>query len=144
MRGKILVVEAGSRSNDLTSLLREAGHAVTHVVDAVQALVQLQTESFDAVVCEQELPHLTGIELLERVCELAPDAQRFLVSEKPDHVVVLDAINRAHVHGLLRRSVDEEEVLLAVEVGCERAAQCRENRWLLAMARNRAPGARAA
>ncbi len=138
MNGNILIVENRKRPNDaLTLVLRRAGHRVARGGDAVQALVQLQTHDYDAVVCEHALPHMTGVELLEQVRDRAPDAQRFLVSDAPDHGMVLDAINRAEVHGFLRGAADEDELLLALELACERASQSRENRWLLAMARDR-------
>lgn len=135
MNGRILVVERSrSLRRSFTSLLRESGYRVTFAGDGVQALVALHSDVWDAIVCEQELPHLSGIEILEKARAHAPDTQRFLASDAPDMALVLEAINRAEVHGFLRRD-HEDEVLLALELACERAVMSRRHRWMLAMGR---------
>ena len=47
--------------------LEQAGYSVTAVPDGLQAWQLLQQQEFDAVITDQQMPQLTGVELCERL-----------------------------------------------------------------------------
>jgi CheY-like chemotaxis protein len=51
----------------LTLLLERAGYAVTSVEDGLLAWQALQTERFDLLVTDNDMPNLTGIQLVTKL-----------------------------------------------------------------------------
>lgn len=54
-------------------------HRVDTLTDSIEALVRLERESYDVIVCDVIMPSLSGIEVFERACAINPDlAERFV------------------------------------------------------------------
>lgn len=72
---RVLVVDDSRACRALaTSLLTEAGYEVRAVADGSQAWTLLQEVAFDVVVSDLQMPHMGGLDLLEKVrasCALA-------------------------------------------------------------------------
>jgi CheY-like chemotaxis protein len=67
---RILVVEdEASTALLLRFILREVGLKVTVAGDGEQGWERAQSESFDLVIADQQMPNLTGAELLARLRE---------------------------------------------------------------------------
>lgn len=65
---KILVVEDDPFISDLINLKLEQEHFnVTHLADGAEVIPRLETEKFDLMLLDIELPHKTGFEILEQV-----------------------------------------------------------------------------
>lgn len=62
----------------LASVLTRAGHVVTVTSNGVTALQLLRTEQFDLVVMDQNLPGLTGLEVVE-IATTIPGGPRFVI-----------------------------------------------------------------
>ncbi len=72
--GRILVIDDDpALGGYLTRVLTRGGFEVTHELDSVTALQRIETESWDLLITDIELPGMTGLELLERVRQLMPD-----------------------------------------------------------------------
>ncbi len=52
--------------------------------DGEQALEAIQGQCFDVVVSDQRMPTMTGVEVLRRVREIAPDTVRILLTGYSD------------------------------------------------------------
>ncbi len=50
----------------LGALLEKSGYAVTRMSSAEQALVRLEEQEFDLVICDLKMPEMNGDEFLER------------------------------------------------------------------------------
>src|ERR1035437_1317215 len=50
------------------------------------------------VLSDQRMPEMTGVELLEQVRQLTPEAQRFIVTAYSDVSAMIDAVNRGQVN----------------------------------------------
>jgi two-component system, NtrC family, response regulator HydG len=74
-RGRILLIDDDAALGGyLTRVLRgRGGFDVTHELDSVSALQRIETEQWDLLITDIELPGMTGLELLERVRQLEPD-----------------------------------------------------------------------
>ena len=94
--------EAGSRSELRRSLARRGCHTI-EAADAVQAFRLLSTTPVDAVLAQEQLPDLLGVDFLERVLRDWPEISRVLVSASTDPRVALQAVNRARVPTCWRR-----------------------------------------
>ena len=67
--------------------------AVTTVTDPATALDRLDEGTFDCVLCDYDMPELTGIELLEDVREAFPDIPFVLFTGKGSEAVASDAFS---------------------------------------------------
>src|SRR5579863_1175961 len=64
----------------LKETLRRANYNVVPVSDPVIALEEIKKREFSAIISDQSMPNLTGLELLARARELQPYATRILVT----------------------------------------------------------------
>ena len=72
-RGRILVVDDDPALGEfLSRVLSAGGYEVAHELDSEGALALLNTQSWDLLITDIELPGMSGLELLDRVRELLP------------------------------------------------------------------------
>jgi two-component system, NtrC family, response regulator HydG len=72
--GRILLIDDDrALGGYLTRILTRGGFVVTHELDSVAALQRIETEPWDLLITDIELPGMTGLELLDRVRQLVPD-----------------------------------------------------------------------
>jgi CheY-like chemotaxis protein len=72
--GRILLIDDDrALGGYLTRVLTRGGFAVTHELDSVGALQRIETEPWDLLITDIELPGMTGLELLDRVRQRVPD-----------------------------------------------------------------------
>lgn len=108
---KILLVEDDGVVQALQkALLDDTGHDVTSVGTGSEALEQLASEAYDALILDVVLVGLTGFDVLERAGHL------------PNKVVVLTALSTHELTGLLPPNIkvltkpaSTEEILGALE-----------------------------
>jgi len=81
MPGRILIVDD---DDDFRGLLKDvftqAGHTVTAVNSAHNALGELSQHEFDAVVTDHNMPEMSGEELIKRIRSSEPNIPIILVS----------------------------------------------------------------
>ncbi len=71
--GRILLVDDDpAYSEYVRRVLTSGGFEVCHQPDAESALARVRAERWDLLISDIELPGMNGLELLERVRELAP------------------------------------------------------------------------
>jgi two-component system, NtrC family, response regulator HydG len=71
--GRILLIDDDpALGGYLSRVLARAGFHVIHELDSVAALQRVQTETWDLLITDIELPGMTGLELLEQVRQQVP------------------------------------------------------------------------
>jgi two-component system response regulator PilR (NtrC family) len=74
MKSRILVVDDEDSIREfLDIMLRKEGYEVTCVEDGQKAIDILKKKTFDMVISDMQMPHVTGLELLKHVRENYPD-----------------------------------------------------------------------
>jgi DNA-binding NtrC family response regulator len=134
--GRILVVDdhADARRS-MGDILAHAGHRVECVSSAAEALARLETESFDVIVTDLNMPGMSGLDLIRHLERRPHGAQVLMVTahasvttaveairhgafdyiEKPFTVERLEGlVSRALEHGRLQ---DARQQLAAVSLG---------------------------
>jgi LmbE family N-acetylglucosaminyl deacetylase len=74
-RGRILLIDDDPALGGYMSrvLRSRGGFEVTYELDSTGALHRIETETWDLLITDIELPGMTGLELLDRVRRLVPD-----------------------------------------------------------------------
>jgi two-component system chemotaxis sensor kinase CheA len=114
----ILVVDDSMTTRILErNILRSAGYNVSVAVNGLDALTKLNSEQFDLVVSDVEMPEMTGIELVKRIkgdkkyADLPVIIVTSLSSEK-DKQISLDAGANAYI---TKGQFDQKELLATIK-----------------------------
>jgi len=90
---RILIVDdERSIRATLAEFIREDGHDVFTAEDATQALALLDEKKPTVVVTDIILPRMTGVSLLKRINEIAPDVQVLMITGEPTAETAAEAV----------------------------------------------------
>ena len=110
------------------------------VTEAIQTLFELETDyrvhrfelpeeaerfaaenRVDVAISDYLMPGMNGIELLIRFKDLQPECSRILLTGHADRAHATEEIDRASLFQFLEKPWDNQQLLLAVQGGVERA-----------------------
>jgi response regulator RpfG family c-di-GMP phosphodiesterase len=116
----------------LSETLRRERYEVVTTMNPVVALEILARETFSVIITDQQMPQLTGLELLVQAKQLQPDATRILITAVLSLDTVIDAINKGEVHRFIVKPWLREELLVTVRNAAQRYELVRKNAELQA------------
>jgi signal transduction histidine kinase len=129
---RILVVDDEPRSIELlVRTLRRLGQ-VDSAPSGDAAWELAQRHKPDAVVSDQRMAGMQGVELLSRLSALDGRIGRVLITGYADITATIEAINQGRVHAYVTKPWQPEPLFLLVKQLLERARLERENERLLA------------
>ena len=111
------------------SLSRE-GYHVTTAPNAVEALARLKEMAFSVVLTDQQMPVLTGLEFLNQVKQMQPDATRILITAVLNLSTVIDSINKGEIYRFIVKPWLREELLVTVKNAVQRYEMICKNQML--------------
>jgi two-component system response regulator HydG len=117
-RGRILLVDDDPALGAyLTRVLRRrGGFDVTHELDSTGALQRIETEQWDLLITDIELPGMTGLELLERVRRLEPDLPVAVLTGNPTVDYAVSALRSSAAEFLQKPITSDDLVAKATEL----------------------------
>lgn len=127
MKSRILVVDDEESIREfLEIMLKKEGYEVTTAEDGQKAKEVLTKKSFDMVISDMQMPHVTGIELLKHVKDSYPDVVFMMITAFGTTETAVDAMKmgaydyvtkpfkidevRLNIHNALRSKNLETEV----------------------------------
>ncbi len=111
---RVLVVDdEKSIRNTVSEFLRMDGYEVWTAEDADAAMALMAEHACDVVVTDIILPRVSGVTLLQRIKEQAPDIQVILMTGEPTVDTAVDAV-RAGAYEYLSKPTGKRELLAAV------------------------------
>jgi diguanylate cyclase (GGDEF)-like protein/PAS domain S-box-containing protein len=112
----VLVLDDDPHMLDYLSLvLTTEGYMVHATADPERAFELLAYNEIAVVLCDQRMPHMTGIEFLSRVRRMYPKTMRIMLSGYDDSAVTRQAINMGAVYKFLEKSSRSEELKEVVD-----------------------------
>lgn len=117
----------------LRRLLRPLGYRLLLAESGAAALEILEKEPVDLVLSDMRMPGMNGAQLQQAVCQRWPDVARLLLTGYADISSTIAAINQGEIQRYITKPWEDQELLLAVREGLERAQLRQENRRLLAL-----------
>lgn len=79
----------------------------------------LKHKDTSLILCDQRMPEMTGVEMLEKSLGLCPQAVRLLLTGYSDIEAVIEAINRGHIYRYLTKPWENELLKLEVKRALE-------------------------
>ncbi len=95
-----------------------------------EALEILQKASIDAIITDQKMPNMTGIEFLELSQRIYPNLVRIVLTGFTEVDDLIAAINTGKVHKYITKPWEPDDLRLAVRDALERMELVRENERL--------------
>ncbi len=111
---RVLLVDDEPRSLDAMEMALEEVCEVRRALSAEEALEVLAREKVDAVLSDQRMPGMSGVDLLAEIRMRDPMIGRMIVTGYTDPEDVIAAINRAGIQRFIRKPWHPEELVEAV------------------------------
>jgi putative nucleotidyltransferase with HDIG domain len=98
----------------LGKFLRSRGYDVTTVEDGVSALDAMHRERFDAMLCDVRMPGMSGVEVVPRALDIAPDLAVLMLTAVNDAPTATEALAQGAMDYLMK-PVELADLARAVE-----------------------------
>lgn len=126
----LLVDDDGVNRYTVSKALQRVGYLVSEVDSGEAALERYDRRDFDLVICDNDLPDMDGIALLQGIKAQSPDAIFVLMSEEAEVETVIQAL-RCGAHDYLIKPCSSDDIRESVERGIEYARSLMRRRRLL-------------
>jgi two-component system response regulator AtoC len=129
MRRVLIADDEEAIRHVLTELLRERGYEVRAVSDGEEAVRELTTRDYDALVTDVRMPKMNGLDLVRAVQGVSPETTVIVMSAYGSHDLAIEAM-KAGAYDYLGKPFRPDEVLLVLRKAEERERLRAENRRL--------------
>jgi len=111
----LLVDDDEALGRYLARVLTRGGFEVTHELDSGGALHRIETESWDLLITDIELPGMTGLELLDRVRQRLPDLPVAVLTGHPTVDYAVSALRNSAAEFLQKPIIGADQAQRARE-----------------------------
>jgi len=133
----ILIVDDDRQVRDvLNEIFVSAGYNVLLAVDGREGLETFLTARPPITITDLQMPIMTGVQLLQRVRELDPDAAVVVLTGAADVRTAIDSL-KLGAYDFIMKPVDVDELLIATERALERRQLLIERREYQALLERR-------
>jgi two-component system, NtrC family, response regulator HupR/HoxA len=126
----ILIVDDEPRVLDALEVILAADFDVVRAGGGEAALAILAAREVAVIVTDHKMPGMTGVELLRRSQDVAPDAMRIVLTAYTDVDSLMDAINKGRIYHFMAKPWDPKELAVVVRRAAEQYALRGENQRL--------------
>ena len=128
----LFVDDEVSITKALQRLFRKEGYHILTASSGQEGLELLKKveEPVSLIVSDQRMPHMTGLQFLEKAKGVFPDAIRFLLTGYSDMNAIVDAVNKGEIHRYLTKPWNDDDLLIQVRQSLEQFELAMENRRL--------------
>lgn len=121
VQANLMLFEA-SFENDYEVILAKSGK---------EALDILKEKEIHVLVSDQNMPGMTGNELLHRVADEYPDVMRFMITAYTDYEIVVEAINKGNLYGFFNKPYNINDVKHSINKSLEMRSLKIRNREMI-------------
>ncbi len=126
----LVVDDEGAIRYSVSKTLQRVGYNVSEAASGEEALDIMKKQHFDVVLTDIRMPGLTGVELLRRIKEVAPDAIVILMTGYASLGTAVEAL-RLGAHDYLIKPSSSQDIRQSVARGVERSRNLKRRRALL-------------
>jgi two-component system response regulator HupR/HoxA len=123
----VLIVDDEPRVLDALEAILAAEFRVLRADGGEGALRLLDAEDVAVIITDHRMPGMSGVELLQRSQESAPDAIRIVLTAYTDVDSLMDAINMGRIYHFVPKPWNPNDLLIVVRRAAERYALAQDN-----------------
>ena len=136
MSHKILFVDDEPNvTNALKHTLRKGKYDILTANSADEALAILGQEAVDVVVSDEQMPGMSGSELLAKIRREYPDTVRIILTGQASLDAAVRAINKGEIYRFLTKPCNGMELAVTIRQALQQKKLIAESRKLLKMTR---------
>ncbi len=110
----ILVVDDEQRSLESLARILDDSFDVKTAASAAEAEAILEREWVRVILCDQRMPHLSGVEFLKTVRDRWPEVVRMIISGYTDSEDIIRAINEAGIYQYVTKPWQPQSLILTL------------------------------
>lgn len=114
----------------LERMLRRDRYQLLKADSGTKALALLESNEVAAIICDYNMPDLTGADVLQKALEICPDAGRIILTGVQDLHLIMEAVNRGQVSHFVLKPWEEATLRQTVRATVERYCLTRRNKSL--------------
>jgi DNA-binding NtrC family response regulator len=114
----------------LRRIFKPEGYNIFMAESARDAMEIIAKEDIDLIITDQNMPEVSGNELLKTIRKLYPDIIRIMLTGLTDIEVVKNAINTGEIYRFFNKPWDDYELLVSVRYALKQRALENENAHL--------------
>ncbi len=131
MKGRILIVDDEKTARkSLTDILKLEGYQVEAKEDGESALQAVTEEDYDLMLLDIKMPGMSGLEVLEKVVDIAPDCKVVLLTAHGSMESAIEAV-RHGAHDYLLKPASPNDILGTVAKAMAEHGETQRKRRLL-------------
>jgi len=131
MAERILIVDDDPHVlKALERVLRRERYEILKAESGERALALLENYEVATIICDYNMPELTGADVLERVREINPKTGRIILTGVQDLNTVVEAINKGQVSYFILKPWEEISLIQTVRTAVEQFKLIRRNEKL--------------
>ena len=135
-RRTILVVDDEQAVREaLKSILGREGYSVITAEDGARALQLLGEDAVDLIISDQNMPGMSGIDLLKLVRVRHPRVMRVMLTAEPDPQLPVRSINEGEVYRFIRKPWSNSDLRTIIELAFQVLRLEEEKRRLISLVR---------
>ena len=119
---KVLIVDDEQESLNLLNRTLRGMYETSLARDGREGLRSLERNPVAAVISDQRMPGMTGVEFLAEASRRCPYTQRILLTGYTEVEGIIDAINAGHVFGYLSKPWHPDDLLATLRRAVETRA----------------------
>lgn len=130
-KNRILIVDDESSVLDVFLINFSERYEIFTASSGQEALdIFQQHEDIGVILSDYRMPGMTGVKLLRKIYELAPDTIRILITAYADFDNIYDAINEGHIYQYIRKPWKSADLNIVLEQGVNSWNLIKENKRL--------------
>lgn len=125
----LIVDDEAGMCEFLEIMLQKNGYQVSSRQSARMAIDDLETENFDLVISDINMPEMSGLELLSTVKEKSPSTEVIMITAYASTDTAIQAMKRG-AYDYITKPFNNDEILLTIKKALKNSQLQRENRRL--------------
>ena len=129
MAAILVIDDERSIRNTLKEVLEYENHKVDLATDGMEGLEMFSKTKYDVVLCDIKMPKMDGLEVLEKIHEISPDATVLMISGHGNIDTAVDAIKKG-AFDFIEKPLDLNRLLIAIRNGLDKTSLITETKVL--------------
>lgn len=129
----LLVDDDANILHGLARVLRHQPYQLFTARSGDEAMVILKTHSIDVIVSDEQMPGISGSDLLAWVADNYPDVMRIVLTGHATAETAIRAINEGDVYHFFTKPCDEVQLAITIRKALEQKDLCAESCRVLDM-----------